>query len=180
MTTYRVGDIVVRTEGDFRGVKVGDVNCISEVHGGNICLVGYPGVTFGGDNFKRQEPQVVVGSAPQRFEVGSRVRMIAHSPRYGRGSVNVGDEGVITALKSVGDGFRVSFKPHGPDCWNAGPDDLQLVYVVPTPAISIDEAVKACKTAHSDIADLESKIKELKDSIKGFEQVLSNAGLKFI
>lgn len=178
-TTYQVGDIVVRTEGSWRGVNEGDVHTVKSVHGGNIHLVGFDDITFDGDNFMKQEtPQVAVpGSGSQRIEVGSLVRMVSYEPKYGLGYVSKGDEGTVTSLDGEG-GYHVRFPRQA--SWHSGPNDCELVNVIPTPTISIDEAVEACKTARSEIAELEAKVKELKDSIKGFEQVLHKAGLKFI
>lgn len=174
---YKVGDTVVRTGGVWRGVSPGDVHTVSEVHGSNIVLVGKPGITFDGDNF---EPYIEVAGTPNqsgKIEVGSLVRMISSNPKHGAGLIKVGDEGVVISLGDNGD-YRVNFPRHS--TWNSGPNDCELVNKIPTPAISIDEAVEACKTARSEIAELEAKVQSLKDSIKGYEQVLRQNGLAFI
>lgn len=178
--TYQVGDIVVRTEGSWRDVNEGDVHTVKSVHGHNICLEGFDGITFDGDNFKKQHTSATtLGGGSQRIEVGSLVRMISDYPKHGAGLINIGDEGVVISLGDDGD-YRVKFPRH--PTWRSGPDDCELVNVVPipTPTISIDEAVEACKSARSEIEELESKVQSLKDSIKGYEQVLRQNGLAFI
>ncbi|ATN92845.1 hypothetical protein QGX11_gp082 [Pseudomonas phage PPSC2] len=181
MNHFNKGDVVVRTAGEWRGVKQGDINVVESTNGGGIIyLVGFDGYAFDPDNFELADQQTtaVLGGFTPEIEVGSLVRMISRSPRHGAGLINIGDEGTVISLDEDGDGYRVKFPRH--PTWHSGPDDCELVNKTPVPAVSIDEAVEACKTARTEIEELEAKVKALKDSIKVYEVVLQRAGLKFI
>lgn len=181
MNHFKKGDVVVRTGGEWRGVKQGDVNVVDSTNGaGIIYLVGFDGYAFDPDNFKLADQQTtaVLGASTPKIEVGSLVRMISRNPQHGAGPINVGDEGTVVSLDGYGDGYHVKFSRHS--YWHSGPNDCELVNKTPVPAVSIDEAVEACKTARTEIEELEAKVKALKDSIKVYEVVLQRAGLKFI
>ena len=68
---FKIGDMVKRTSGSWRGVNEGDIKKVSQVWGGNIQLEGYADITFDGDNFALyQRP----GSAPLvEFERGQTI-----------------------------------------------------------------------------------------------------------
>lgn len=181
MNPFKKGDVVVRTGGQWRGVKQGDVNVVDSTNGGGVIyLVGFDGYAFDPDNFELADQQTaaVLGTPTPKIEVGSLVRMISRNPKHGAGLINIGDEGVVIAMDEGGDGYRVKFPRH--TTWHSGPNDCELVNKTPVPAVSIDEAVEACKSARTEIEELEAKVKALKDSIKGYEVVLQRAGLKFV
>jgi hypothetical protein len=173
MTIYKVGDTVIRDNGEWRGVKPGDLHEVASVHGGNICLVGLEQFTFDGDNFSLHHRK----AEPIEVAVGDTVRMISKTPKYGAGCINVGDEGIVTSLDGDG-GYHVKFPRHSH--WHSGKDDCELVNKIIVPEVSLDEAVSLCKDARTEIKDLEDKVKALKDSIKAYERVVRNAGLTFI
>jgi hypothetical protein len=175
MTIYKVGDVVIRDGGVWRGVSPGDVHKVSEVHGGNICLVGFDGITFDGDNFSLYHR--AKSSTTAEVEVGDIVRMTSRTPRYGAGCIDVGDEGVVISLDGDGE-YHVKFPKHAR--WHSGEDDCELVNKTVVPKVSLDEAVNLCKDARTEIKELEDKVKALKDSIKAYEQVIRDAGLTFI
>lgn len=68
---FKIGDMVKRTSGSWRGVNEGDINKVTQVWSGNIQLEGYADITFDGDNFALyQRP----GSAPLvEFERGQTI-----------------------------------------------------------------------------------------------------------
>jgi hypothetical protein len=67
---FKIGDMVVRTSGSWRGVNEGDTNKVTSVWGGNIQLEGYTDITFDGDNFRLHNRQ---GAPLQEFERGQTI-----------------------------------------------------------------------------------------------------------
>lgn len=179
-TQFKVGDRVVRTSREWRGVKVGDINVVSEVHGNNLSLEGQGDKIFDGDFFKLAEPLIVISlPAVRPFAVGDRVRMIAESPAHGMGEIDVGDIGVIVRTgEEECDYCEFVIDFPNQRGWNADASDLehehpQFVTDESLPEISLDEAVTNCQNLRQQIAGLEVKAKQ-------YEQVMRKHGLKFI
>lgn len=67
---FKIGDMVVRTSGNWRGVNEGDIKKVSQVYGWKLQLEGYPDITFDGDNFALHHRQ---GAPLQEFERGQTI-----------------------------------------------------------------------------------------------------------
>src|SRR6185503_13494511 len=94
---FKIGDMVKRVSGNWRGVSAGDVLRVTSASGMFLSLEGYEGITFDGEKFELVQEASVV-AVPREFEVGDRVRMISESPAHGQGEVSVGDVGVIVEV----------------------------------------------------------------------------------
>lgn len=174
--SFKIGDMVKRTSGSWRGVNVGDIKKVSCTGGRNIQLEGYPDITFDSDNFKldhRTSVQLEIVTGEDRpFKIGDRVRMISEDPAYGAGEVKVGDIGVI--VRTSGDDFVVDFPNQ--DDWDAHVDGIehvaeQKVTTTPEPEVSLDEAV-------SNWQNVNQQIKELEAQAANYIRVMRRAGLK--
>lgn len=168
---FKAGDTVRRTGGMWRGVSEGDIKTVDEVHGGNITLVGHPGITFDGDNFELVES---ADGGARKFEVGDRVRMISESPAHGAGEVSVGDIGVIARICS--DSYtdcKIDFPAQRG--WNANFTDIEHEIHVPAavvvPEVSLDEAV-------ANWQDAAQQIKELQAQVVQYERIMRRHGVR--
>jgi hypothetical protein len=172
---FKIGDMVVRTAGGWRGVEEGDVKKVSSVDGMNIQLEGYPDITFDGENFELSAPMAI---EPREFQVGDRVRMISEDPSYGMGELEVGDIGVITKIGGTGyvdkDDFEVDF-PNQKEwlCTSNDIEHVDAIKLITLPNISLDVAVSKCQA-------IRKQIEELQEEAKTYEQVMRKAGVKFI
>lgn len=169
---FKVGDLVKRTSGNWRGVYEGDIKKVTHVWGGNISLEGYPDITFDGDNFELHET-AVPATGPREFKVGDRVRMISESPRYGRGEVRVGDIGVITSIPINHVKYKIKFeRQHN---WSGGACDIEHEFpeVVQEniPQVSLDEAVANWQS-------VSQQIKELQAQVVQYERIMRSCGVR--
>lgn len=169
---FKVGDMVIRTSGSWRGVNEGDINKVTSVWGGNISLAGYDDITFDGDNFELHETAVPV-TGPREFKVGDRVRMIAESPRYGRGEVRVGDIGVITSIPNNLVKYKIKFERQ--DNWSGAACDIEHEFPEVAqeniPQVSLDEAVENWQS-------VSQQIKELQAQVVQYERIMRSHGVR--
>lgn len=176
---FKIGDMVKRTSGSWRGVNEGDIKTVSSVHGGNIQLEGYPDITFDGYNFALyQRP----GSAPLvEFERGQTIIYKYHDGNTYTGKVqdlSVSMLGVIRGTTGAYDAVNktdvlsveISLTTAR---YKVGeqPSPMVIMTQPVVPDISVDEAVEKCQTLRKQIADLQIELKT-------YEQVMLRHNLK--
>lgn len=168
---FKVGDMIKRIEGSWRGVGVGDVVRVKEASGMFLTLEGHEGITFDGEKFELVQ-QTARPAAPREFKVGDRVRMIAESPRYGRGEVRVGDIGVITSNPN-NQKFKIKFERQ--DNWSGAACDIEHEFPEVAqeniPEVSLDEAVANWQS-------VSQQIKELQAQIVQYERIMRSHGVR--
>lgn len=173
---FKVGDMVKRIDGNWRGVREGDIKKVSYAGRDAIELEGFPDIRFDAAKFElvQEVGPTIFPSAGvtltynRQFKIGDRVRMIANREmKYGRGAVPAEEVGVIVGTDYDGD-WECQF-PSEPDCdWTVHNDDLE--HVDPDPdapqgqqdEISLDEAVENYKNISQQLKDLSIQAETLK------------------
>lgn len=171
--SFKIGDMVIRTSGSWRGVNEGDVKRVTWCDGRNIQLEGHTDITFDADNFELHKTEATVPTTgPREFKVGDRVRMIAESPRHGRGEVRVGDIGVITSV--TGDAVKYRIKFERQNNWGGSDSDIEHEFpevVQVDLGVSLDEAVGNWQSVNQ-------QIKELEAQSQSYERIMRANGIK--